>query len=65
MLTVTYKEQKNGKGKTISFYDAGNTKSLIVIDGKPAFKCRKSFVEAVLSNIDIFDTDKDFATTWE
>ena len=65
MLTVTYKEQKNGKGKTISFYDAGNTKSLIVIDGKPAFKCRKSFVEAVLSNIDIFDTDEDFATTWE
>ena len=65
MLTVTYKEQKSEKGKTISFYDAGNTKSLIVIDGKPAFKCRKSFVEAVLSNIDIFDTDKDFATTWE
>lgn len=65
MLTVTYKEQKNEKGKTISFYDAGNTKSLIVIDGKPAFKCRKSFVEAVLSNIDIFDTDKNFATTWE
>lgn len=65
MLTVTYKEQDGGKGKTISFYDAGNTKCLITVDGKSSFKCRKSFVETVLSNIDIFDTDEDFTTTWE
>jgi hypothetical protein len=65
ILTVTYKEQSGSKGKTIEFYDSGNLKCLIVVDGVPSFKCRKSFVEAVLNNIDIFDTDEDFATSWE
>jgi hypothetical protein len=63
MLSIKYSEQ-GGKEHTVNFYDAGNLKCFIEIDGQAAFKCRKSFVEAVIHNTEIFDTDEEFQTSW-
>lgn len=65
LLCVEYSMQDGTKGSRIEFYDAGGLKALITVDGKPYFKCRKSFVDAVINNIDIFDTDEEFASSWE
>ncbi len=65
MVSIYLARQDGKKKYTVDFYDAGGMKAYIAVDGKVYFKCRKSYVETLASNISIyFDTDKEFVKTW-
>lgn len=65
-LAKVHIERQDGKRSyDVEYYDAGNMKAYIVVDGEVRFRCRKSYVDTLVSNIGIFDeTDKEFAMTW-
>ena len=62
-LTV---EKSDGKRSyQIDFYDAGSMKVYIAINGRITFRCRKSYVDTLLHNIEIFeDESEEFTTRW-
>ncbi|HBI85814.1 MAG TPA: hypothetical protein DDX71_05955 [Ruminococcus sp.] len=66
VLCEVYVDRQNHlRDYDIKFYDAGNMKAYIEVNGKIRFRCRKSYVDALISNIEIFeDMDKAFAVTW-
>jgi len=59
-------EKQNGKqGHQIDYYDAGSMKAYIAIDGKITFRCRKSYVDTLIHNIEVFEDDStEFTTRW-
>ena len=65
MAEIKLERQDGQHGYDIAFYDAGDMKAYIVVNGDVRFRCRKSYVETLVSNIKIFDdTDKEFTMTW-
>lgn len=62
--TISYKDSYNGKTFTYDFYDDSLMRSLIVVDGKSKYYCTKSFVDTLIKNIGLIDTDEDYITTW-
>jgi succinyl-CoA synthetase alpha subunit len=65
MAKVFIERQDKKRSYDVKFYDAGGLKAYIVIDGDIRFRCRKSYVETLISNIGIYDeTDKEFTMTW-
>ena len=65
MAKVFIERQDKKRSYDVEFYDAGGLKAYIVIDGDIRFRCRKSYVETLISNIGIYDeTDKEFTMTW-
>ena len=65
MAKVSLKRQDGQHGYDLEFYDAGDMKAYISVNGDVRFRCRKSYVETLISNIKIFDdTDKEFTMTW-
>lgn len=65
MLSVKLETQDGETKKNVKFYDAGGLKCLVTVDDKPTFLCRKSFVKAVAYNVSVFDSKKEFKTSWE
>lgn len=58
-------ETQDGKTKqAIEFYKADGKKALISVNGTPCFKCRMSYVELLIDNLEKFDTDEDFVMNW-
>ncbi len=65
MAEVSLKRQDGQHGYELKYYDAGDMKAYIMVNGEVRFRCRKSYVETLISNIKIFDdTDKEFTMTW-
>lgn len=65
LATVKIERQDGKRSYDIKFYDAGNMKACIVIDDEPRFYCRKSYVDTLLSNMNIYDdADKEFVMSW-
>ncbi|MBP0967388.1 MAG: hypothetical protein J5722_07125, partial [Oscillospiraceae bacterium] len=65
MAEIKLERQDGQRGYDIAFYDAGDMKAYISVNGDVRFRCRKSYVETLISNIKIFDdTDKEFTMTW-
>lgn len=65
LATVKIDRQDGKRSYDIKFYDAGNMKACIVIDGEPRFYCRKSYVDTLLSNMKIYDdAEKEFVMSW-
>lgn len=65
LASVRLKRQDGQHGYDIDFYDAGNMKAYVVVNGDVRFRCRKSYVDTLISNLKIFDeTDKEFTMTW-
>lgn len=50
--------------KQIDFYGIDDFEVLIVVDGKSAFTCRKSFLDTLEYNMGIYDTDEEYKTNW-
>ncbi|MBQ5339165.1 MAG: DUF4340 domain-containing protein, partial [Oscillospiraceae bacterium] len=65
LATVKIDRQDGKRSYDIQFYDAGNMKAYIVVDGEARFRCRKSYVDTLISNMKIYnDADKEFTMSW-
>ena len=65
MATVKVEEQNDARKYQIDFYDAGGMKAYIAVDGKVLFTCRKSFVNTLIQNLNMFeDETKEFIMSW-
>lgn len=47
-----------------TFYKIDDFTCLIAVDGQSAYTTRMSYLDTLRSNMEIFDTDQDFATNW-
>lgn len=63
-VTVALETQDGKTSQTVEFYKAEGKKSLIVVNGTPCFKCRTSYVDLLVKNLSIFDTNEDFVMNW-
>lgn len=48
----------------VEFYKLDNLNLMVAINGQPTYKTRSSCLDAIAQNIDIFDTNEEFTTTW-
>lgn len=65
LASVVLERQDGKRTYHVDYYDAGNMKAYIVVDGDVRFRCRRSYVDNLISNLEIFeDLDQDFTTTW-
>ena len=65
LAKVKIDRQDGKRSYDVQFYDAGDMKVYIVIDGEARFRCRKSYVDTLISNMKIYeDTDKEFTMSW-
>lgn len=61
---ITLERQDGLKTQRVQFYEADGLQCYIVLDGVCTFKCRKSYVDTLLKNIDRIRTSEDFVLTW-
>lgn len=65
LASVHIERQDQKRGYDVKFYDAGGLKAYIEVDGQIRFRCRKSYVTALIENIGKFENeDQSFTTTW-
>lgn len=58
-------ETQDGKtSQKIEFYKADGKKSFIVVNEVPCFKCRTAYVELLIKNLSIFDSNENFVMNW-
>lgn len=65
MVKLTYTDSYTGETTTLEFYEKSAMSALIVVDGEAKFNVTKSFVETLIHNVQILDTDEEFTTTWK
>lgn len=65
-LAEVHIDRQDGKRSyDVKFYDAGGLKAYIEVNGAVRFRCRRSYVTNLISNMEIYgDTEKDFTMTW-
>lgn len=61
---IVIKTHDNKENIDITFYKKDEFNTLIAIDGVLSFQCRTSYLETLEHNIDIFDTEETFTTSW-
>lgn len=49
---------------TVSFYKQDNMNMLVAVNDVPTYKIRSSCLDTIIHNIEIFDTQEEFTTTW-
>ncbi len=59
-----FRTHNGSKEQEICFYRQDAFNCLMTVNGVPSFRCRASYIDAFLENMDRFDTDEDFITTW-
>lgn len=65
LVKVTVKRQDGKRDQELAFYDAGDMKAYIMINGQIRYRCRMSYVKTLIENLKIYnDTDKAFTMTW-
>ncbi len=65
LAALTVEKSDGTRSYQIDFYDAGGMKAYIAINGRITFRCRKSYVDTLLHNIEIFENDsEEFTTRW-
>ncbi len=64
MATVEVRRQDGAHSTDIAFYDAGGMKAYIVVNGTVRYRCRRSYVETLIHNLEIYDTDEPFTMSW-
>lgn len=65
LATVHIGRQDGKRSYDVAYYDAGGMKAYIVVNGDVRFRCRKSYVDTLIANLEIYyDADKDFTMTW-
>lgn len=65
ILTINVSEQDGSNSKKVEFYDDGNLKCLVSVNGEPTFRCRKSIADAIIYDIGIFESNKELKTSFE
>ena len=63
-VAVDLESQDGQVSQKVEFYKSGSKKCLIVINGRPCFKCRSAYAELLLKNLSVFDSDEAFVTNW-
>ncbi len=56
--------QNGSLEQDFKFYEMDNFTCLITKDGQSAYTCRKSYIDTLLHNMEIYDTDEEFTTNW-
>lgn len=56
--------QDGSEDYTVSFYKLDNLNMMVTVNDQPSYKIRTSCLDAIEHNIDIFDTNEEFTTTW-
>lgn len=65
MVSIKVEEQNDARNYQIDFYDAGGMKAYIAVNGKVLFTCRKSYVNTLIENLNMFeDETKEFIMSW-
>ena len=65
MAEIDLKRQDGTRSYNVKFYDAGGMKAYIALNDNVSFSCRKSYVDTLIANMNIYyDTDKEFTMTW-
>lgn len=64
LATIELERQDGQRSTEVAFYEADGMKAYIMVNGEVFFKCRKAYVNTLISNLEIFHTDKDFTMTW-
>ena len=64
LASIQLKRQDGKRETNVAFYDAGGLKAYIAVNGVVRFKCRMAYVNTLISNMQIFDTDQDFTMSW-
>jgi hypothetical protein len=62
--TLYFRTHDGSTEKEICFYRQDDFNCLMTVNGVSSFLCRASYIDAFLENMDRFDTDEDFLTTW-
>ena len=65
MAAIEYSEKYEGRTRKIEFYEYSAMKALVVIDGESKFFISKSYVETLITNVGLFDSEDDFIKTWK
>lgn len=65
LAKVHIERQDGARELDVEYYDAGSMKAYIVVNGEVRFRCRKTYVDTLISNLEIYDdADKEFTMTW-
>lgn len=56
--------QDGSEDYTVEFYKLDSLNMMVAMNGQPSYKIRTSCLDAIEHNIDIFDTNEEFTTTW-
>lgn len=64
MATLTYTDSYTGETLNFEFYEKSAMSALIVVNGESKFNITKSYVETLIENVKLLDSDEDFKTTW-
>ncbi len=65
LAKVHIDRQDGVRSYDVAYYDAGGMKAYIAVDGEVRFRCRKSYVDTLISNIGIYDdSEKEFTMSW-
>lgn len=64
MASIKLERQDGARTTDVAFYEADGMKAYIVVDGEVRFKCRKAYVNTLISNLKIFHTEEEFTMTW-
>ena len=62
---IHVKTQDDKFERDLQFYAIDDFTCLITADGKSAYTCRKTYLDTLLNNMNIYDdTSQDFTTNW-
>ena len=65
MVKLKFTDSYTGETFSFEFYEKTAMSALIVVNGEAKFTVTKSFVETLIHNVQILDTDEEFKTTWK
>ena len=58
-------QTKDGSfSRTLTFYEIDASTCLMTVDGVSAYTCRKTYLDTLLHNMQIYDTSEEFITNW-
>lgn len=62
---IHYRTADGKEDRTVAFYQVDDFNCYITVNGQLSFQCRSGYLDALRHNLEIFDTDEDFQTTWQ
>ena len=65
LAEIQVERNDGGRSYDIQYYTAGTQKAYISVNGRISFRCRKSYVDTLIHNMEIFeDSAQPIKTTW-